>query len=273
MGLGIVDVRLNSSSLRYAQIVRTATREERMQRMKAVIMFALMAVMVGMWAWRSSGRAWAADYMGRPIAQTMHYTGAGWLTRRERQREEGSRRLLKALNLQPGDTACDIGAGNGFYALQMARQVGETGKVYAIDIQPEMLELLNARAKAEGVTNIITSVSTTTDPRLPAEVCDLQLLVDVYHEFSAPETMLAGLRAALAPDGELVLAEFRAEDAQLPIKRLHKMSKRQIMKELPANHFKLVREFDGLPWQHLMFFQRSSGPAEPIEYTPWYPGR
>jgi ubiquinone/menaquinone biosynthesis C-methylase UbiE len=198
----------------------------------------------------------AKEYKGREIAQTMHYLGAPWLTRESREREEDCTTLLKALDIKPGDVVCDMGCGNGFYTVKLARLVGERGKVIAVDIQREMLELLKDQAKQEKVDNIETVLGTVVDPKLPKEAIDLMLLVDVYHEFSHPEQMLAAIRKSLKPDGRVALVEFRAEDPLVPIKPLHKMSKEQIMKEFPPNGFKLVEEFDKLPWQHLMFFQR-----------------
>src|SRR3954471_23062806 len=195
------------------------------------------------------------EYMGREIAQTMHYSGAEWLTRESREREEDCKTLLAALNVKPGDTVCDLGCGNGFYTLKLAKLVGKDGRVVAVDIQPEMLELLKAAAKAEKITNIEPALGTVTDPKLPEGKIDLMLLVDVYHEFSNPEEMLAAIRKSLKTNGRVALAEFRAEDPKVPIKPLHKMTKAQIMKEFTSNGFKLVEEFDKLPWQHLMFFK------------------
>jgi len=197
-------------------------------------------------------------YLGRPIATTMHYTGAPWLVRESRQREEDCRQLLKELDVRPGQTLCDVGCGNGFYTLPMARLTGSEGKVYAVDIQPEMLTMLEGRANQAGIENVETILSTQTDPRLPEGSIDLLLLVDVYHEFSHPKEMLQAIRKSLKSDGQIALAEFRAEDPEVPIKPLHKMSKKQILKEFNANGFKLVREFDDLPWQHLMFFTRDN---------------
>jgi ubiquinone/menaquinone biosynthesis C-methylase UbiE len=138
----------------------------------------------------------------------------------------------------------------------MAQKVGPAGKVYAVDIQPEMLQLLGQRAKAAGITNIVPVLSSPANPNLPEEALDLILLVDVYHEFAYPEQMLGGMRAALTDDGVVALAEYRMEDPEVPIKLLHKMSKRQILKEYKPNGFELARQFDELPWQHLMFFRR-----------------
>ena len=136
--------------------------------------------------------------------------------------------------------------------------VGEQGKVLAVDIQPEMLHLLSERAREAHIENIETILGTATDPKLSAESVDLILVVDVYHELSHPEPMLKALRRALRPGGRIALVEFRLEDPNVPIKLLHKMSKKQILKEFPPNGFKLVEQFDKLPWQHLMFFERSS---------------
>jgi ubiquinone/menaquinone biosynthesis C-methylase UbiE len=201
-------------------------------------------------------------YKGREVAQTMHYLGAEWLTRDSREREEDCKTLLEALKLKPGDTVCDMGCGNGFYSLKIAKIVGDRGRVLAVDIQREMLGFLKDRAAAEKITNIEPILGTVVDPKLPEKSVDLMLLVDVYHEFDHPEQMLAAIRKSLKPTGRVALAEFRAEDPNVPIKPLHKMTKDQIMKEFPPNGFKLVEQFDKLPWQHLMFFQRDDAPKQ-----------
>ena len=195
-------------------------------------------------------------YLGRRIAPAMSYLGADWLMRKQRQEEENCSLMLQQLGTKPGMTVCDMGAGNGFYTVQLAHRVGAAGKVLAVDIQPEMLTLLRARAEKENITNIQLVLGTVIDPRLPANQVDLILCVDVYHEFSHPERMLRKMRDALAPRGHVVLVEFRAEDPLVPIKELHKMSRAQIMKELLANGFRLAREFNDLPWQHMMYFER-----------------
>ncbi len=201
------------------------------------------------------------EYKGREIAVTMHYLGAPWLIRESREREEDCTAMLRELGLKPGMVVCDMGCGNGFYSLRMAAAVGEKGRVLAVDIQPEMLHLLQGRAEEADLENIEPIQGTLIDPRLPVGAVDVILCVDVYHEFSHPEQMLAAMRRSLKPGGVVVLVEFRSEDPKVPIKRLHKMSKEQIMKELPPNGFKLVREFDELPWQHMMFFGRDDGDA------------
>jgi ubiquinone/menaquinone biosynthesis C-methylase UbiE len=152
-----------------------------------------------------------------------------------------------------------MGCGNGFYTLELARRVGPRGLVYAVDVQPEMLHMLAERLAREGVRNVRPVLGTPIDPRLPKALVDLVLCVDVYHEFSHPEAMLARIRESLAADGQLVLAEFRGEDPAVPIKPLHKMTKAQVRAELEPAGYVLDRQFDRLPWQHLLFFKTANG--------------
>ena len=198
------------------------------------------------------------EYMGRPIAQTMHWLAADWLTRTEREREEASSVMLTALKLKPGMVVCDLGCGIGYHALPMAKEVAPDGKILAVDIQPEMLRMLNSRAKHAGLTNIETIKGSLTNPNLPDEAVDLILIVDAYHEFSHPVEMLKAIHKSLKPDGRVVLVEFRAEDRTVPIKPEHKMAKKQVIKELEANQFKLDESFDKLPWQHMLFFKKAA---------------
>lgn len=203
-------------------------------------------------------------YLGRTIAPTMSFEGGPWLQRVEREKEERCPALLKALHLKEGDVVADVGCGNGFYTYRMEPLVGAKGKIYAVDIQPEMLEQLKAEGKRLGAGASVTPVlGTVVDPKLPAASLDLAFLVDVYHEFDHPVEMLAALKKALKPAGRIVLVEFRLEDPDVPIKLLHKMSKEQMKKELAANGFEAVEEFDGLPWQHVVFFApKKSEPAK-----------
>lgn len=203
------------------------------------------------------------EYKGRVIAPTMHYMGAAWLVRHKREREEAATRMREELNLKPGMAVCDLGSGNGYHTLPMAKKVAPDGKVIAVEVQNEMLTMLKQRAEAVQIANIQYILGEYHDPKLPPASCDLVLLVDVYHEFSHPEPMLAAIRRALKPGGAIVLVEFRTEDPEVPIKPEHKMSREQIMKEIPANGFKLLREFHGLPWQHMMWFVADEKAAPP----------
>ncbi len=197
------------------------------------------------------------EYMGRQIARTMHFLGAPWLIRENREDEERCSLMLANLGVKPGMTLCDMGCGNGFYSLKLAKMTGPKGKVLAVDIQAEMLKMLKERAAKAEVKNIEPIHSKLHDPMLPAGKVDLILCVDVYHEFSHPELMLKAMRNSLTKNGVVVLLEYREEDPKVPIKPLHKMSKKQVDKELTANGFKLVKEFDKLPWQHMLFYGKA----------------
>ena len=205
----------------------------------------------------ATGPAAPLSYMGRRIAQTMHWEGADWLLRAEREREEASAHMLAALDLQPGQTVADLGCGNGYHTLELARLVGASGHAFGVDIQPEMLEMLAARASEAGLGNVEPMPGSALDAPLPPQSCDLVLLADVYHELSHPVPILAAIRHALKPKGRVAVLEFRAEDPEIPIKPLHKMTRKQVVDELSANGFEADGSFDELPWQHLLFFRRA----------------
>lgn len=189
---------------------------------------------------------------GRVIAPVMGVGGADWLDRPEREAEEHPEEALDALKLKPGMIVADVGAGTGYMTLRMARRVGAAGKVYAVDIQPEMLRRLRANAAQAKLTNIETVLGTESDPRLPAGQIDLILLVDVYHELSHPREMVRHFREALKPDGRLVLLEYRKEDPSIPIKPLHKMSIDEVREELGADGFHMRQVIETLPRQHIL---------------------
>jgi len=198
----------------------------------------------------------------RVPAPTMSYRGASWLTRPERIEEEQPDRMIELLRLRPGMVVADIGAGVGYHTWRMAPRVVPGGRVIATDIQPEMLEELQRHVRARGLRNVTTALSGDARAGLPARTVDLALMVDVYHELSEPERFLADVRRALKPEGRLVLVEFRAEDPKVPIKAEHKMTVAQIVGELAAAGFCLVRREESLPWQHLMVFAPRSRSLE-----------
>ncbi|MFN7733019.1 MAG: class I SAM-dependent methyltransferase [Pirellula sp.] len=197
-------------------------------------------------------------YMGRRIAVPMSYHGIPWLNRPERIQEENPEEMLTQLEVKPGMVVCDMGCGDGYYTMELAKRVGPEGKVYAVDIQPEMLQELSRRCERFDLKNVDAILGEPHDPKLPEGKIDLILMVDVYHEFSNPVEMLTAMRRSLKPDGVIALVEFRGEDPQVPIKPEHKMTKKQILDEYRENRFRLVRQYDRLPWQHLMFL----GPEE-----------
>ena len=191
---------------------------------------------------------------GRQYAFPMSVEGAPWLERRERVDEEEPDLALRLLRVAKGSTVADIGTGSGYMAVRLAKIVGPTGRVYANDIQPGMLELLQKNVEKNKLTNVTPVLGAVDDPKLPPDSIDLAIMVDVYHELSQPQRMLQRLRESLKTGGRLVLWEYRAEDPQVPILPLHKMSKAQVKLELEAEGFKQSRVFDDLPWQHLLVF-------------------
>lgn len=195
-------------------------------------------------------------YMGRPIADVMSYLGADWLVRETREQEEQPDRMLDALKIARGATVADVGAGVGYTSLRLARRVGPQGTVYATDVQPEMIRMLGDNLRREGVANVKPLLCTATDTKLPAGAVDLAIMVDVYHECSAPAVTLQGLLKALKPGGRLVLVEFRGEDPEVPIKPEHKMTLRQVRREVEPQGFRFRESLEFLPWQHVIIFEK-----------------
>ncbi|MEM9949934.1 MAG: class I SAM-dependent methyltransferase [Cyanobacteria bacterium P01_D01_bin.36] len=196
-------------------------------------------------------------YYGREIANVMGYQGANWLARPSRATEERSDMAVDALMLEKDDVVADIGAGLGYISFQLSRWVKE-GKVVAVDVQPEMLELLEAERDRYKVNNIETVLGTESDPNLPDESIDMAVMFDAYHEFEFPAEMMAGVVKALRPGGQVVLAEYRAENPLVLIKKHHKMTQKQVKKELTAVGLTWIKTDDRLPQQHLMFFEKAA---------------
>ena len=193
-------------------------------------------------------------YMGREIAQVMGWQGATWLERAEREQEERTDLLLPELRLAPGMMVADIGAGTGYIARRIAKVVGPTGAVYAVDVQPEMIRMLGELARREKLAQIRPVLGADADVKLPAASIDLAIMVDVYHELEFPYEVLASIVKALKPGGRIVFVEYRAEDPSVPIKPLHKMSVDQLRREVASLPLQLQRVAEPLPWQHIVVF-------------------
>ena len=194
-------------------------------------------------------------YMGREISHVMGHLGAGWLERPERERQERTDLLIAGLSLSEDSVVADIGAGTGYFTFPVAKRVSR-GKVFSVDIQPEMLARIARRKAVENVANVETVLGEVADPKLPDNELDLAFIVDAYHEFSFPREMGERLKEALKPGGQLVLVEYRAEDPRVPIKRLHKMSEVQVKREMAAIGLDWVRTESYLPQQHVLIFQK-----------------
>ena len=195
-------------------------------------------------------------YMGREIAGVMGWEGAQWLERDSRAREERPELLLRELALAPGMTVADIGAGTGYYTWQLAKQVGPGGRVYAVDVQPEMIAMLDSQMAKRGVRNVVSVLGSETSVKLPPASVDLAIMVDVYHELAYPSEVLDSIVAALKPGGRVVFVEYRAEDPAVAIKPLHKMSQPQIRREATAHGLKWERSIGSLPIQHAIVFRK-----------------
>jgi ubiquinone/menaquinone biosynthesis C-methylase UbiE len=195
-------------------------------------------------------------YMGREIAQVMGHEGADWLDRPEREAEEAPEILVEALRLRNGQVVADVGAGSGYLTFRIAPRVAPRGRVLAVDIQQEMLDIIRRRARERGITNVTPILGTITDPRLPPGSVDLILMVDVYHEFSHPWEMTRGMLRGLKRGGRLVFVEYRLEDPSIPIKRVHKMSEAQVKREMSVQPVRHVATLDALPRQHIIIFEK-----------------
>ena len=191
---------------------------------------------------------------GRRFAPVMGYQGADWLERSERDEEEAPDIALNVLKIPRGASVADIGAGSGFITERLSARVGPTGRVFANDLQPQMLQILGRRLAQRNITNVTLVQGTIDDPKLDPASVDLEIMVDVYHELSQPQAMLRRLRAALKPGGRLVLLEYRKEDPTIPIKFEHKMSVAEAKMELEAEGFALARVDEALPRQHILIF-------------------
>lgn len=194
-------------------------------------------------------------YLGREIAQVMGHLGAAWLDRPERQREERPDLLIETMDLKQSDWVADIGAGTGYFSIRISPHVSK-GKVFAVDIQPEMLAILTKKIKNEKLDNVTTILGDITQPNLPVNTIDVVLLVDTYHEFSHPFEMMKSIYNALKKNGRLILVEYRGENPEIPILELHKMTVAQAKKEMNFIGFHWVITHNVLPQQHIMVFKK-----------------
>jgi ubiquinone/menaquinone biosynthesis C-methylase UbiE len=225
----------------------------------------LMVMTIGAWSAQPPRYEYHKDhdpdgigkfYMSREIARVMGHLAADWLDRPEREKEEQSSKLWKMLKVKEGDVIADLGAGSGYHTFKLAEMTGPKGKVYAVDIQKEMLDIIRDRMKANKVDNIVPVLGTEDDPKLPEGAIDMILMVDVYHEFSHPYEMTEAMVKALKPGGRLIFVEFRLEDPKVPIKLVHRMSEKQVLKEMEPHLLRHVQTLGELPWQHVIVFEK-----------------
>ncbi len=234
--------------MRVARVIRVA----QVERVTALLVRAITIVALTCTAIAQSPGV--HPITGRRIATVMSHLGAEWLDRPERISEEQPDKAIAALAISPGATVADVGAGSGYMTARLAVAVGPTGRVYATDVQPEMIEKLTARVTAANLQNVTPVLSTADDPRLPEGAIDLILMVDVYHELAAPQRVLQQLKRALKPAGRLVLLEYRKEDPSIPIREEHKMTVADAKAEVEAEGYRLASVIETLPRQHILIF-------------------
>ena len=195
-------------------------------------------------------------YLGREISHVMGFHGAQWLERTERMDEERPDLVLGALDLKPGMTVADIGAGTGYYSWRIAQRVGAAGMVYAVDVQPEMIAALERHMARRGVANVRAVLGAAADPKLAPDSLDLALMVDVYHELEQPYETLAAIVRAVKPGGRVAFVEFRGGDPKVSIKPLHTMTEAQVRREAAVHSLEWIATHRDLPWQHVIVFQK-----------------
>ena len=196
-------------------------------------------------------------FMGREIAHVMGHQAADWLERPEREEEERTDSLIDALKFREGEVVADIGCGSGYVSRKIAKKTGDTGVIYGVEIQQEMLDLLMKRMAMFRIATVKPVLGTTTDPKLPPASCDTEIMVDVYHEFDFPYEMIENMIAGLKPGGRIVFVEYRKEDPQVPIKEVHKMSVEQVKKEMGAHpQLEFAEVIETLPRQHIIIFRK-----------------
>lgn len=194
-------------------------------------------------------------YMGREISQVMGFAGRAWLERQSREQEESVSLAIKNLPITSASAVADIGAGSGYYTFRIAPMVPQ-GKVFAVEIQDDAINYLNKKSKELGMNNVVTVKGTESSPNLLENTVDLAIMVDVYHELAYPEEMLEAIHKSLKPNGKFLLLEYRGEDPSIQIKPLHKMTVKQVEKELNANGFQLVENGKFMKIQHFLVFEK-----------------
>jgi ubiquinone/menaquinone biosynthesis C-methylase UbiE len=248
--------RIRKSGRCVLKMTKPASHRNRLYNMRSASVYArafLFAALAVASAWGQS----VHPLTGRRIAPTMGIGGADWLERSNREMEEHPDEALDALGIRAGMIVADVGAGTGYITQRLAKRVGPAGKVYANDVQPEMLSRLQEHLEQNHITNVETVLGTQTNPNLPANTFDLILMVDVYHEFSQPQRMLQELKKSLKPDGRLVLIEYRKEDPTIPIRPEHKMSLAEVKTEVEAEGYRLVEVNKTLPRQNIFAFKKT----------------
>ena len=160
--------------------------------------------------------------------------------------------VLKVLALRPGQVVCDIGAGPGYFALPIARAVGSAGRVYAVDVEPRILDRLRTHLRESGLRNVTPVLAVDDDPLVPPAACDLILVVDTYHHFPGGPTYLRRLGRSLRPGGRLVNIDFHKRELPVGPAPDHKLTREEFLAQADAAGFTVVEEHTFLPYQYFV---------------------
>jgi ubiquinone/menaquinone biosynthesis C-methylase UbiE len=162
--------------------------------------------------------------------------------------------VLKALALKPGEVVADIGAGSGYFTLRFARAVGDTGRVYAVDISPDMVRHVNRRVRDAGLRNVVSVLSEPDDPLLPEASVDRFVIVNTWHHIEDQGKYLALMKKMLKPGGQVVHIDFHKKELPIGPPLAMKIAREDLVKQMESAGFRLAAEHTFLPYQYFLVF-------------------
>jgi ubiquinone/menaquinone biosynthesis C-methylase UbiE len=163
--------------------------------------------------------------------------------------------VVKALGLRPGEVVADVGAGTGYFAARFARAVGEAGRVYAVDVSPDMVRRLNRRLRDAGLRNVFSVLAEPDDPLLPDASVDRVVIVNTWHHIEAQPRYLGLLKRALRPGGQVVHIDYHARDLPVGPPTGMKIPREVVVRQMEAAGFRLAAEHSFLPYQYFLVFE------------------
>lgn len=165
--------------------------------------------------------------------------------------------VLRALAFREGEVVADIGSGTGYFTVRFARAVGERGRVYAVDVSPDMIRHLNRRLRDEGIGNVVTVLSDPDDPLLPDGSVDRFVIVNTWHHIEDQVGYLEKMKRMLRPGGQVVHIDFQKRDVPVGPPISEKIAREDLVKQMEDAGFRLAAEHDLLPYQYFLVFELS----------------
>ena len=162
---------------------------------------------------------------------------------------------MTSLDLRPGQTACDIGSGPGYFTLRLVKAVGATGHVYAVDVEPRILEVLRQRVGVPMARNVTPVLALADDPMLPEGLCDVVLIVNTYHHFPDGPSYLARLARSLKKGGRIANVDFLKKDTPVGPPVSHRVSRDDFLRDAQKAALVLVSEYTFLPYQYFLILK------------------